>query len=186
MTDEKSPLTRRPELMKLPPTDKQHSYLLEVYELEDGPMLEVYELEDGPIGTGQRHAVWLHRLKTGGYRWECSCGEQRSHRELDAALLAEARAHFDQVGSPTAQVSFLRHLACVWDRAAESAPPDADGLEQLARDLRMRDADITPIKREPIDVVHLCGLCGQTFRIAPDDPHWSTGRGPICPSRSDL
>ncbi len=39
---------------------------------------------------------------------------------------------------------------------------------------------------EPIDViveaVNWCGLCGQTFRIAPDDPHWSTGRGPICPA----
>lgn len=31
------------------------------------------------------------------------------------------------------------------------------------------------------EVVNWCGLCGQVFRIAPDDPHWSTGRGPICP-----
>jgi len=31
--------------------------------------------------------------------------------------------------------------------------------------------------------VNHCGLCGQTFRIAADDPHWSTGRGPICPTR---
>jgi hypothetical protein len=31
--------------------------------------------------------------------------------------------------------------------------------------------------------VNHCGLCGQTFRIAADDPHWSTGKGPICPTR---
>ena len=30
--------------------------------------------------------------------------------------------------------------------------------------------------------VHVCGQCGQTFQITKDDPHWSTGRGPICPT----
>ena len=30
--------------------------------------------------------------------------------------------------------------------------------------------------------VNLCGICGKTFQITPDDPHWSTGRGPICPT----
>lgn len=34
----------------------------------------------------------------------------------------------------------------------------------------------------PIEVVHLCGICGQTFEIKSTDPHWSTGRGPICPT----
>lgn len=33
----------------------------------------------------------------------------------------------------------------------------------------------------PIEVVNVCGLCGKTFEITKDDPHWSTGRGPICP-----
>lgn len=28
-----------------------------------------------------------------------------------------------------------------------------------------------------------CGLCGETFRVAADDPHWSTGRGPTCPTK---
>jgi hypothetical protein len=28
---------------------------------------------------------------------------------------------------------------------------------------------------------HVCGECGETFEISDDDPHWSTGRGPICP-----
>ena len=31
--------------------------------------------------------------------------------------------------------------------------------------------------------VHRCGFCGQLFRIAADDPHWSTGRGPNCPTK---
>jgi hypothetical protein len=31
--------------------------------------------------------------------------------------------------------------------------------------------------------IHVCGLCGKTFEISDDDPHWSTGRGPICPDR---
>ena len=30
--------------------------------------------------------------------------------------------------------------------------------------------------------VHRCGFCGKTFEIKPDDPHWSTGRGPLCPT----
>ena len=34
--------------------------------------------------------------------------------------------------------------------------------------------------------VHVCGLCGETFEIKPDDPHWSTGRGPICPTKDRL
>lgn len=33
----------------------------------------------------------------------------------------------------------------------------------------------------PIEVVNVCGICGKSFQIAADDPHWSTGLGPICP-----
>jgi hypothetical protein len=32
---------------------------------------------------------------------------------------------------------------------------------------------------EPVNV---CGECGEEFKISDDDPHWSTGRGPICPA----
>jgi hypothetical protein len=32
--------------------------------------------------------------------------------------------------------------------------------------------------------VHLCGICGRTFQITRDDPHWSTGRGPSCPTEA--
>lgn len=31
-------------------------------------------------------------------------------------------------------------------------------------------------------VANICGDCGQEFQISKDDPHWSTGRGPICPN----
>jgi hypothetical protein len=34
-----------------------------------------------------------------------------------------------------------------------------------------------------ITAVNLCGLCGETFEISKTDPHWSSGRGPICPKR---
>ena len=32
------------------------------------------------------------------------------------------------------------------------------------------------------DVIHRCGFCGETFEIDDDDPHWVTGRGPLCPN----
>ena len=32
--------------------------------------------------------------------------------------------------------------------------------------------------------IHRCGLCGKTFEIKSDDPHWVTGRGPICPTEA--
>jgi hypothetical protein len=31
--------------------------------------------------------------------------------------------------------------------------------------------------------VNLCGFCGKNFEISRNDPHWSTGRGPICPEQ---
>ena len=49
----------RMERVLLPTSDYHCSYLL-----------EVFELGTGPIGTGARHAVWLHRRKEAiGYRW---------------------------------------------------------------------------------------------------------------------
>jgi hypothetical protein len=36
------------------------------------------------------------------------------------------------------------------------------------------------------EVVHRCGFCGETFQIKADDPHWSTGRGPLCPNRTPI
>lgn len=34
-----------------------------------------------------------------------------------------------------------------------------------------------------VEVINRCGFCGETFKIAADDPHWSMGRGPLCPNR---
>ncbi len=34
-----------------------------------------------------------------------------------------------------------------------------------------------------IEVVNRCGFCGEIFQIDKSDPHWSTGRGPLCPNR---
>jgi len=157
--------TARPETVKLSPSDYDWSYLL-----------EMFELGDGPIGTGERHAVWLHHLKAGGYRWRCACGAERAHHELDVALLAEARAHFDQRWEPPATP--IGHFAAIWnDRAAGQPPPSTADLAQIAAELT---GILTPLPR-PVEVTHRCGLCGKTFQISKDDPHWSTGRGPICP-----
>ncbi len=34
-------------------------------------------------------------------------------------------------------------------------------------------------------VENRCGFCGETFEISETDPHWSSGRGPICPTRAE-
>lgn len=33
------------------------------------------------------------------------------------------------------------------------------------------------------EVINRCGFCGEIFQINRSDPHWSTGRGPLCPNR---
>ncbi len=175
MTDEKPPsgksITARPQRVMLPPSDYIGGYLLEIFELGGRP--------------GKRHAVWLHQLKAGGYRWKCSCGAQRSQPMLDVALLVDARTHFDQAWDP-APVP-VGNFACIWnDRARQAPPPSTEDLERLALDL-FGPPDELALRRNRgklspgVEVVHLCGLCGQTFEIKPDDPHWVTGRGPICP-----
>ena len=164
--------TARPERVLLPPSEDDW-----------GCILEMFELGDGPIGTGPRHCVWLHKLRAGGFRWKCSCGVERGHQELDAVLLAEARGHFEQPWDPPAVP--LGHPVAIWnDRASGKPPPTVDDLQQLAREFAEDEADVTPIRpRGPaIEAVHICGICGETFRIAPDDPHWSTGEGPLCPT----
>lgn len=170
MTDTKRPITARPERVLLAPSDEIGGYMLEIFEQD----------------AGTRHGVWIHQLKAGGFRWKCSCGAQRSHHEVDVALLTEARAHFDQISGAVP----IGHFACIWNDRVQKAPPppSTEDLERLAQDLfappdelarrRFRKTGALP---PGVEVVHLCGLCGQTFEIKPDDPHWVTGRGPICP-----
>lgn len=139
-------------------------------------LLELFKQEDGPDNKGKKHGVWLHHLKTGGYRWECACGASRDHSVLDAALLAEAHAHFDQAWEPPAIP--LGHPVAVWNNRAAGRPsPSKEDLEKLAIDLAHGGVGVSV----EVQVVNLCGLCGQIFTFKPDDPHWVTGRGPICP-----
>lgn len=116
----------RPERVLVSPSDLCCSYLL-----------EVFELGDGPIDTGERHTVWLHHLKVGGYCWKCSCGSERTHHALDAVLVAEARAHFDQAWEQAAKAAIpIWHPVAIWnDRATKQPPPSTADLAQLAQEL---------------------------------------------------
>lgn len=159
---------RPPTIAFRPPTDEVDGYMLELFEQ-----------------AGKRHGVWIHRLKTGSFRWKCSCGARRDHHVLDAALLAEARAHFEEAWDPPAVP--IGHPVCVWnDRVLKEPPPTAEDLERLARDLFAPPDELARRRNKGklppgVTIVNLCALCGQTFEIKPDDPHWVTGRGPICP-----
>lgn len=61
-------------------------------------------------------------------------------------------------------------------------PKDGMLIRQPARVAVSPIASTESVERV-IEVENRCGFCGQAFQIAPDDPHWSTGRGPICPER---
>ena len=168
--------TARPERVLLPPSEEKW-----------GHILEMFELGDGPIGTGQRHCVWLHALKAGGYRWRCSCGAKSQPQEISVELFADARTHFEQPWQPAAAP--IGSAFAIWnDRVKGEAPPSIDDLELLVQEFAEQEADVTPIRPygPPIEVVHRCGLCGRTFQISKDDPHWSTGRGPICPNPREI
>jgi hypothetical protein len=32
------------------------------------------------------------------------------------------------------------------------------------------------------DIDNICGFCGEHFKIDSKDPHWVSGRGPLCPN----
>lgn len=99
-----------------------------------GYLLEVFELGVGPLDSGQRHTVWLHLMRSGDYRWRCSCGAHARRPELDAALLAEARGHFDRPWSP--RVVGVWHPLAIWtDRATGADAPSEGELADLAREL---------------------------------------------------
>jgi hypothetical protein len=162
--------TARPERVLIPPSDESWGQILEMFDVGEGSL------------NDRRHCVWLHKLRAGGYRWKCSCGARADHATIGVALFAEARGHFEQGWDP-APVPLGSAFAIWNDRVAGMDPPSHDDLELLVQEFAEEEADVTPIrpKRMEVEVVHLCGMCGKTFRIADDDPHWSTGRGPICP-----
>jgi hypothetical protein len=132
--------------------------------------------------TDKQQAVWLHKIRADGefihgpgYKWECSSGANNDGlgRPLTAQLLHSAWSHFDAHLDPAAIP--LRGPLARWYRGGQE--PDLDALfeREVARILG-RAPEL------PIEVVHVCGECGESFEISESDPHWATGRGPICPN----
>ncbi len=83
--------------------------------------------------------------------------------EIGPRVAREAFRPERSVISPSLQSYLERGEACWCHRAK-----DCDGNHEFHN----------------ITAVNLCGLCGETFEISKADPHWSSGRGPICPKRS--
>lgn len=158
-------MSLRPEHVQLPPSPYGASWLLYVFK-----------------HTDKQQAVWLHKIRADGefihgpgYKWECSSGANNDGlgRPLTAQLLHSAWSHFDAHLDPAAIP--LRGPLARWYRGGQE--PDLDALfeREVARILG-RAPEL------PIEVVHVCGECGESFEISESDPHWATGRGPICPN----
>jgi hypothetical protein len=155
---------QRPERVQLPSSPYGDSWLLYVFKHAD-----------------KQQAVWLHKISADGefihgpgYKWECSCGANNAGlgRPLTAQLLHSAWSHFGAHLDPAAVP--LHGPLARWYRGGRE--PDLDALFELevARILG-RAPEL------PMEVVHVCGECGESFEISESDPHWATGRGPICP-----
>jgi hypothetical protein len=159
-------ILNRPERVKLPPSPYAESFLLY-----------------GFMHRGERQAVWLHKISAdgefihdAGYTWKCSCGANDAGRgrPLTTNLLWEAWSHFDAHLDPRAEP--LHGSASRWYRGGQEA--------DMERMFELEVARILGHEPElPVQVIHRCGECGETFEISDTDPHWSTGRGPICPKR---
>lgn len=133
---------------------------------------------------GQRQAVWLNKIdadaefiRGAGHLWRCSCGANESApgAPLTAAMLWAAWSHFDTHIDPPAIP--LHGAVSRWFRGGN----DEDGLEKIFEHELAIILGNEPDR--PMQVINVCGECGETFEIGNDDPHWSTGRGPICPMR---
>ena len=139
---------------QLPPSPYVRSWLLYIFEL-----------------AGEQRAVWLHELST-GYTWSCSCdiNDGGLGRPLTTLLLREAWEHFDN------------HLEAVplcggfarWNRGGQRSELD-EVLDLEVKRILGQAPEI------PVEVINVCGECGESFEISDVDPHWVTGRGPICP-----
>ena len=85
-------------------------------------------------------------------------------------LLREAWEHFDN------------HLEAVplcggfarWNRSGQRSELD-EVLDLEVKRILGQAPEI------PVEVINVCGECGESFEISDVDPHWVTGRGPICP-----
>ena len=157
----------RPERVLSPPSPYGGSLLLYVFE-----------------HRGERRAVWLSEISADaafvrgpGWTWWCSCGANEAGlgRPLTTSLLWEAWSHFDGHLDPRATP--LRQNGARWYRGGKE--PDLEKVFEL------EVARILGHEPElPVEVIHVCGECGERFEISKTDPHWSTGRGPICPKRA--
>ncbi len=136
-------------------------------------------------------------------------GVQWRYCSKDACVTAEAAYHTVPVDEMIQHRDALRAKrvhAHLQDRGIEHQPPPSDALVTHATAKGMQRIFITPraFVLDPgeacwcnlgkdctgnheiplAEPVNLCGFCGKMFRVADDDPHWSTGRGPICPTRA--
>ena len=68
------------------------------------------------------------------------------------------------------------------DSDVRRKPKEGTLIRQPARIELPPTASTTHVEHV-IEVENRCGFCGQAFQIAPDDPHWLTGHGPLCPER---
>lgn len=154
----------RPERVTIPKSPYSEGFLLYTFE-----------------HRGQRQAVWLNKIdkdaefiRGPGHVWRCSCGanEVAPGAPLTTAMLWAAWSHFDTHIDPPATPMY--GAMARWNRGV--VDPDMDKVFELelAR-LLGNEPDI------PVEVINVCGECGDTFKISKDDPHWSTGRGPLCP-----
>lgn len=159
----------RPERVRLPPSPHSDSWPLYAF-----------------MHRGKQYAVWLHKISVHsefirgpGYVWGCSCGANNASlgRPLSTQILHEAWSHFDGHLDPKAEP--LRINPMRWFRGGSE--PDLNSVFEL------EVARILGLAPElPVEVVHRCGTCGETFQISKTDPHWCTGRGPICPQESPI
>jgi len=160
---------QRPERIQLPPSPYGRSWLLYIFE-----------------HTGEQQAVWLHKIKAesefihgSGYTWQCSCSANDAGLAgpLTAGLLRSAWSHFDSHLNPPAIP--LHGPLARWYRGGQE--PDLDALFELEVERILGHAP-----EPPMEIVHVCGMCGESFEISDQDPHWATGRGPICPKAQEL
>jgi len=153
---------------------------------EDSWLLYIFD-----HASAQR-AVWLHKIGAdgehtlgSGYKWICSCGANAAGTgvPLTAELLRAAWSHFDAHLDPAGIP--LRGLLARWDRGGRE--PDLDALfeDEVVRILRSERGSAAGDRLVQVEVLNVCGQCGSSFDISADDPHWKTGRGPICPNASD-